>query len=536
MHSYFDGGIMKKVYFYLFILINMCFLFFIYTNFTYSFCINRNIRCYFDFKQEIRYEYWDTFDKKYSQDNFRYNRNYGFTSSKMRLGAGFASSILDGYCQLNWTQFFSLPDDAEFGLGSLYYKFNGHFGGPNIYPDKAQNIGYMALSQFWIRFKPFIINGLKLKIGRFLYFSGLEGGIPKNENLKWVKKLRISQRMIGPFDWSRVGRAFDGIMASYDHSFWNFTVSYMHPTPGGFYLKRDDWRKNGKSSHRIDIITAALSIKDTNPYLSNVDTQLFYYYYNDNRQLFSNVKIINGHDYTAELDGLGDCEIHMIGGHAIYVYDIGPGTMDFLLWGGYQWGNWGRGINGNDHVLTHDAWAIAIETGYNFKNVLWKPWLRIGYFYGTGDNDPDDKKHNTFFMMIPTLRIYSLTPSYTFMNTHYIMGQIIIKPYKKVLLRSDVHFVSLTESKDFWYLGSGIMRPDKDSYAPISAHINREDKDLLSMWDISVFIKDVYHINKFKIGLDFYISHIWGGDVIKDAFKAHNELTFFYAEVRMTFK
>ena len=491
-----------------------------------------NKRFYYNLKEEIRYEYWNTFDKNRDQDNFDYDKSYGYTSSKMRIGGGFNSSLLDGYIQMNWTQFFSLPNDAEFGLGYLYYKFNGKFG---IRPDKATDIGYCALSQAWLRFKPPIINGLSITVGRFLYFSGLEGGLSKNSQLNWLKKNRISQRMIGPFDWSRVGRAFDGIMLSFNHDFWNLTASYIHPTPGGFYLKRDDWRQSGKSSHRIDVATLTFSLRYDNPYVRNTDIQLFYYYYNDKRKTSASVKIIDGHDYTAELSGLGDCEIYMIGAHLIKLKKIGSGTADFLLWGGYQWGNWGRGIAAHDHILDHEAWAVAVEAGYRLENVIWKPWFRAGYFYGSGDDDPDDKNHNTFFMMLPTLRIYSLTPSYTFMNSNYFMGQVILNPHKKVLIRSDVHFVHLSEDEDFWYLGSGMMRPDKPSFSAISAHIIDGDRDLLTMWDISLFFNNLYHIKRMKIGLNFYFSHIWGGDVVEDTFRSDDEMTFFYSEIRFTF-
>ncbi len=475
---------------------------------TLAYTIEGRLKARLDFKEEIRYEYWKTFDTGAADKD----DSYSFVSSKMRFGAGFTSSVVDAYAQLHWTQFFGLPDDGQFGLGALYYKFNGAFGTD---PDKATDIGYGAISQAWVRVKPPMVPGLGITLGRFFYKSGLEGGLPKNATLKWVKKVRISQRMIGPFDWSRVGRAFDGGMLSYNTGPWNFTVSYLHPTPGGFYLRRDDPEMNGESTHDIEIVTAVLSLKDGNPYVPNMDAQLFYYYYNDERQLSSN--------------GLGDCEVHTLGGHLIYARDLGSGVFDFLLWGGYQWGVWGT-----DPTLDHKAYAVAIEAGYKFKELPWQPWFRVGYFYGTGDDDPNDGDHETFFMMIPTLRIYSLTPSYTFMNTNYWMAQVILKPHPKVVVRSDVHFVDLTEKDDYWYLGSGMMRPDVLSYATKGAHLGKDD-DLLTMWDISVFIKDIYEYNGVKVGLDLYLSHIWGDDVVEDNYPEDEDLTFFYAELRFTF-
>jgi len=64
--------------------------------------------------------------------------------------------------------------------------------------------------------------------------------------------------------------------------------------------------------------------------------------------------------------------------------------------------------------------------------------------------------------------------------------------------------------KDFWCSGSGVIHPDKGSYAPISVHIANRDDDLLTMWDFSVFIKDLYHFNGIKIGLDPYVQPYLG--------------------------
>jgi len=488
--------------------------FWVWVSGTWAYTLEGKVKAKVDFKEELRYEYWETFDTGAPQKD----EDYAFGSSKMRLGVGFSSPVMEGYVQFHWTQFLSLPDDGQFGLGMLYYNFNGAFGPQG---GKATNIGYGALAQAWVKLKPPQVPGLSLKAGRFLYLSGLEGGLPGDQTLRWVKKVRISQRMIGPFDWSRVGRAFDGALLSYNRGPWNLTLSYMHPTPGGFYLRRDDTEVNGESTHDLDLATVVLSLRETNPWLPHLEAQVFYYYYNDERRLPGLNPMING---------LGDCEVHMLGGHTLYAHKLGPGTADFLLWGGYQWGTWGR-----HPTLDHHAWAVALEGGYRFERLPGQPWFRVGYFYGTGDDDPGDRDHETFFMMIPTLRIYSMTPSYTFMNTKYWMAQVILRPLKKMVVRSDLHLVDLTEDEDYWYLGSGLMRPDVLSYAAVGAHLGKNHDDLLTLWDLSIFLKDLYRYNGLKVGLDLYVSHIWGGDVVEDRYPEDDDLTFFYAELRFVF-
>jgi len=448
-----------------------------------------------DFTEEARVESWSTFD----DGTPNRDDSYTFTSSKMRLGVGAKSRLVEGYLQLHWTQFFGLPDDAMYGLGALYYGHNrAEYGG-------SEDIGYGAVSQAWLSVACPRYEDFRLKAGRFSYNSGLETGA-KDPTILWLKQNRVSQRLIGMFEWSRVGRSFDGFQLSYDQPTWNITMAGMNPTPGGFYLRRDDPTANGFSVHDVDIGTIALSLKDS--YIEGLDAQAFYYYYNDDRGLVE------------------DPEVHSLGAHLLYATKAGPGTADLLFWGVYQWGSFGSAAQN----LDHGAYATALEAGYKFTNAPWQPWLRVGYFYGSGDDDPDDGDHDTFFMMIPTLRIYAFTPFYNLMNTTDLFGQLILKPNKKVVVRTDVHRLSLTEENDFWYQGSGIMRPDIFGYTGIGSHIARGDDDLGTLCDISLFLNDLYKYKDLSIGLNLYYGHVFGDEVIEDRFPKDEDLDFFYAE------
>ena len=460
----------------------------------YTLQVDKPFKVNVNFREEVRSESWWTFDKPGIDDS------YTFVSSKMRFGLGVNTKLVDGFVQFHWTQFFNLPDDAGFGTGDLYYKTNK---GPGLWSDPDSSVGYGAISQAWIRLKCPQVEGLSLRGGRFVYNSGLEA-LPKNPTLKWLRKLRISQRLIGGFEWSRVGRSFDGLQLVYDQPLYNVTVTAVHPTPGGFYLRRDDPTYNGYDVHDVDILAVSATLKDS--YIEGLDAQVFYYYYNDDRGL-------------AE-----DPEIHNVGAHFLYTAEAGPGAFDFLFWGVYQWGTY--------EGLDHDAYGIAVEAGYKFKDLPWQPWFRVGYWYGSGDDDPNDNDHETFFMMIPTLRIYAFTPFYNLMNTQYVFGQVILKPHKKVLVRSDLHYLQLTEEEDYWYLGSGITRPDQFGYVKKSSG---NDDDLATMWDLSIFIKDLASYNGVKLGLNLYYSHVWGNDVIEYNFTKDDDMDFFYVEAVITF-
>ena len=459
--------------------------------------VNLNV----NFLEQFRSETWDTFDNGAPDKD----DGYTFMSSKMRLGIGATSKFIDAYTQFQWTQLINLPDDAMYGTGGLYYKQN----------NGSRNVGYVCLSQGWIKGRMPGFEALSVRLGRFLYKSGLEPNtLPKNKTLAWLKKKRISQRLIGPFDWSRIGRGYDGVQAAYNDSSWNLTFSAMHPTPGGFYLKRDQASKNGYTSNDIDMITVAATMKDS--VIQGMDSQVFYYYYNDHRGLYE--------------DGMGDAdEISTFGGHILYnTPKIGPGSFDLLAWGAYQTGTYSS--QKQRKRLDQGGYAIALEGGYKFSDIMWQPWIRGGYFRGSGDDDPTDNDHDTFFMMIPTLRVYAMTPFYNLMNTTYGFGQLIFKPLDKLVVRSDVTRLWLTKDNDAWYQGSGMTRADQFGYGAKTAHIGRGHDSLGTMWDISFFIKDIYNYMGASLGMNLYYSHVFGDDVIEDNFPEDEDMNFFYVE------
>src|ERR1039458_151924 len=84
--------------------------------------------------------------------------------------------------------------------------------------------------------------------------------------------------------------------------------------------------------------------------------------------------------------------------------------------------------------------AGAVEAGFQpaiAKAV--RPWLRGGYFYSSGDNNPNDGTHGTFFAILPTPRVYARFPFFNEMNNRDLFGELMLRPTKALTLRSDVH-------------------------------------------------------------------------------------------------
>jgi hypothetical protein len=114
--------------------------------------------------------------------------------------------------------------------------------------------------------------------------------------------------------------------------------------------------------------------------------------------------------------------IHTGGGHLVHVIPTDIGPIDLMGWGVGQGGDWGK--------QDHQAWAFALETGWQPKMLPWNPWFRVGYNRSSGGDDPSDGDHETFFQILPTARVYSFSTFYNFMNNEDAFFQLILRPIK----------------------------------------------------------------------------------------------------------
>ena len=107
------------------------------------------------------------------------------------------------------------------------------------------------------------------------------------------------------------------------------------------------------------------------------------------------------------------------GGNYLRAIDRGHGTIDVLFWGAAQIGAWGR--------LAHRASAFAAEAGWQPKTIL-APWIRGGFDYGSGDDDPNNSNPaGTFFQLLPTPRQYARFPFFNLMNNADGFVELMLK-------------------------------------------------------------------------------------------------------------
>jgi len=429
-------------------------------------------------------------------------QRYDFFANQLRFGLRVTYPHIQLVAEGQDTRLVNLPGDASLkppqgnlGPGAIYFA-NTH--------DRDQ--GETFIKQGYVAFTDIPgAAGLTMTLGRFEYSDGLET-IPADPALAWLKRARIGERLVGPFGYTHVTRSFDGVRAAYNQPSWNVTAFGTRPTMGGFEVS---------ANRELDVTLAGVAatlkkIADLPP----ADVRLFYLYYDDGRD--EALKVDN-RPRDVRLADHKDLRIHTWGGHALVVADAGPGKLDGLLWSALQVGDWGE--------LTHFAWAVAVEGGYQLPDVPTAPWLRIGYDRSSGDGDPNDNQHHTFFQLLPTARLYAQTPFYNLMNSEDFFAQLILKPHQRLSVRADYHWLRLSDAHDLWYSGGGATNNHFFGFAGIPSGGNHE---LAHVAELALTVTLLEQLTAYV-----YYGHTFGQDVVQNTFAGGSAN---YGYVEMTYR
>jgi len=460
-------------------------------------------------KNRSRMYVWDYFSS--GADN-----EYDHYANQLRLGSWLHHEYFKFHIAYQYLQHGNLPTatSAGAGTGSLYYANS---------LDRESHGAY--IKYLHVDIEDILDIGLTGSVGRFNYSSGnmyktgsgagyvkADASSAVSQKIDWVKGKRVADRLIGGFDWSEYQRSFDGFRLQWDCDKLHLSTAAFHPTQGGFEERAH------RTIDGIDIIATELTAKK-DVLAGGTEGQLFHYYYQDSRVVGAIARQDNSGKSIASGDE-HDVDFHMIGGHLVGAYELGEGILDLLVWGGYQYGSW--------FELDHRAFAVALEAGYQFNQIPWKPHLRTGVNYGSGDPDAGDADHETFFQMLPTARLYSSSILYNMQNTRDIFGMLILKPHEKVLIRGDLHYVRLSESADRWYVGAGpISLNTAGGYA---ARSSGGEDELGTLVDIGIWWKALPDVS-----ISGYYGHFFGGDVVEKFYTSDNDNDFFYADVTIDF-
>ena len=354
-----------------------------------------------------RLDLWDWFAAE------PYNSDYVYSGNLLKVSFSEQRERLDWTLELEVPVLLGLPSDAiapgaqgQLGNGASYYAANS----------KSNNASMIFARQGYVRFKNLFGDPAQaFRIGRFEFIEAA-GVVPKDPTLAWVKRERIMQRLLGPVGWSQVGRTFDGMQYTWKQGDNAVNVAAMMPTRGVYQV--DGWGQ-------LDIAVGYASFThELNTKRTSGDYRLFGIYYQDWRHI---VKVDNRPLALRQQD-LANIRIGTFGGNTLQSLATGAGIFDVALWAVVQTGRWG--------VLDHRAGAYVAEGGWQPKHPsALKPWLRAGYTYTTGDKDPLDGKHETFFQLLPTSRPYSRFPFYDMLNNRDLYAMLMLRPGPRLTIR-----------------------------------------------------------------------------------------------------
>ena len=453
----------------------------------------------FTLSERIRGEFVDWFEPP-PGTAARGAERYDFFASQFRAGVNVLLPHLQLTLAMQDTELANVPEDASLpppqgnlGPGAVYFANTRQ---------SPQGEPFLKLGNLTVRGA-----GFTATLGRFEYRDGLET-LPADATLAFLKRTRVAERLVGPFDFTHVTRSFDGGQVAWDTPEWNVTAWGARPTQGGFEVSAntdvgDVW---------LSGLAATLKRLDDAPPL---DVRLFYLFYRDARD--DVVKVDDRPLAVREADH-DPIDIHTVGAHGLGAFDAGPGIVDLLLWGALQAGQWG--------TQTDLAWAWAVEAGYQLPRLPAAPWLRVGCDRASGDDDPNDDRHGTFFQLTPTPRIYAQLPFYNLMNSTDLFSELILRPHPRVVVRTDWHWLEVTEGRDLWYQGGGVTKNSLFGYSGAPAG---GEHRLAQLVDVSL---NVTLLQPLTLGT--YFGHAFGGAVVGETFSGRDanygfvELTYRY--------
>ena len=388
------------------------------------------------------------------------------------------------------------PQQGLLGFGANYFSAN----------DGRRNVAMVFPRQLYAKFK---VEGNKdntVQLGRFTFLDGSEI-TPKDETLATLKRDRVTQRLLGDFGFSDVGRSFDGVHYSYTSSeSKNLTLIAAVTTRGVFQV--DGWGWN-----RVGFAYAAYT-RDWGTGHHAADTRAFVIEYDDWRGVLKT----DNQPQSARAANNGNIVINTFGGHSIHAFDTKQGTINLMIWGLGQTGRWG--------VQTQRSASLEGEAGFQPKMPL-KPWIRGGYTWGSGDDNPSDNTHGTFFQLLPTPRPYARFPFFNMMNNADIYGALILRPNSRVTIWSQFDSLRLANRNDLWYTGGGVFQPWTFGYTGRSTSGTRS---LANLYDTSV----EYRKNR-KVTLTGYFGYAQGLAVMKQIYPRGKNGKFGYVEVLYRF-
>lgn len=444
----------------------------------------------------LRWEVWSGMESKASSQS-----DYNFVNLRVRPYVEYPGEHFVFYFQFQYAGAFNLPENAGSGPGPLYFSLSQ----PDDHPQATDVL------EFWMKAQDLLVDGLGFQVGRLGFKDGLET-LYEDKTLNWIKKVRLSERLVGTFDWPNIGRRYHAAMGFYDDERFRVDAYAAKLLAGGF-----EYGTAFQELKDVNIFGGTLTLKD-DFLIDHTEVRIYGIFYRDDRDV---AKTVTG----------GTLDIPAVGASWAGAYPVfGPGALDTLLWGCYQWGDWGE--------TGHSAYALVAELGYKFQGLRLQPWLRLGIAHASGDDDPEEGTHKSFFGMAPTNhKWYGYMDTTALSNLINLYQQLILKPAEKVVVQVDGHLFWLHDTSDSWYVGSGATRNDVFGYvggfdvsSSTTARLTGGEGFIGGELDLTAR----YEASKY-VDFEATYSHFFGAAGADAVFSESNNGDWFYLQTVVTF-
>ena len=433
-----------------------------------------------------------------------YDTGYTFSGSTIRFGLSRTTKTFDWNLELEAPVLLHLPDNAvapgaagQLGQGATYYVANS----------RSSNAAMIFPKQVFVRWKPLSLPGASLRLGRFEFQDGSEVAA-KDPTVAVVKRDRIVQRLLGPFVFTHVMRSFDGFHFIYDKPKTNFTLIGAVPTRGVFQVDGWGWMK---VAFVYGSATRQVQTKSTSG-----EWRAFSLYYDDWRH----IPKADNRPAAVRTADLANIRIATWGAHWVQATKLSAGTLDLMGEFALQHGRWGR--------QQHRAGMVDVEAGFQPKVLSrLKPWFRAGYYYGSGDDNPSDNKHQTFFQVLPTARPYARFPFFDMENNVDRFAMLTLRPHPRFTFKTEAHSLGLASGRDLWYAGGGAFQPWTFGY---QSRAGNGSKALANLFDANVDVVVNPHLT-----ISPYIGYASGKSVIQSIYPRGKNGHLAYLEMTYRF-
>ena len=337
--------------------------------------------------------------------------DYAMFGNRATLGVRFDGRRFTFQGSFRYAQLLGLPRDAAgpgpLGPGALYFAA--------ARTPQAYQLYFRSMS---LQIKN-VAPGLSVEGGRMAYESG-EG-------------TAFAGRLIGTAEWTVFERAFDGLRADYRRAAWRAHASFLMPTQGAFEESANP------TMGKLQLASASWSFRGL---------QLFAHNYRDTRSVRARP------DNTGFSAPAADVHVQTYGASFSRTY----AATALRGWAALQRGRW--------FDDRQRAYSFIVEAFHQWSNAG-HPSLDTGFIYASGDDDPGDDRHRTFFPMIPTTDAAILAGTFAQMNLRDLFARVRFEPRPLLAVDAAVHRLSLANAFDRWYSGTGAtaLRGDYFGYS-----------------------------------------------------------------------